>query len=60
VKAQLVDGIKTLTRDSSGVYSFELNYWEVNTMAAMPPWTINGVEQPVDFMLQSGCICNIK
>ena len=58
-KAQLVETIN-LTRDSSGVYSFTLNYWDAKYTGCYATMTINGVEQPVDFMLQSGAFVSLN
>jgi len=59
VKAQLVES-KTLTRDSSGVYSFTLNYWDNRYFGCYATMTIDGVEQAVDFMLQSGAFVTLN
>ena len=59
VKAQLVE-TKTLTRDKSGVYSFDLNYWVDKYYGCYATITINGFEQPVDFMLQSGAFVTLN
>jgi hypothetical protein len=59
VKAQLVE-TKTLTRNSSGVYSFDLNYWNDKYFGCYATMTINDVEQPVDFMLQSGAFVTLN
>lgn len=58
-KAWLVES-KTLTRDSSGVYSFGLNYWDDKYFGCYATMTISGVEQPVDFMLQSGAFITLN
>ena len=58
-KAQLVE-TKTLTRDNTGVYSFSLNSWEDKYFGCYGTMTINGVEQPVDFMLQSGAFVTLN
>ena len=59
VKAQLVETM-SLTRDKSGVYSFNLNYWVDKYYGCYATMTINGVEQPVDFMLQSGAFVTLN
>jgi len=58
VKAQPVETI-TLTRDSSGVYSFTLNYWDDKYYGSYATMTINGIEQPVDFMHKSGAFVTL-
>ena len=59
VKAKLVE-TKTLTRDNSGVYSFSLNSWDDKYLGCYATMTINGTEQPVDFMLQSGAFVTLN